>query len=159
MRQDWIQSPNSNNIPTLYPLNEGGPACLFSIFWGQMLQSKKLILVVEDDQYIGEAMQELLDIENYESHLSVNGREAIEYLHSTERLPDLILLDLMMPVMDGMAFRDAQLKDSRISKIPTIIMSADGHISERQEKAHTLSYVKKPINVDELISKVREYSH
>ena len=69
----------------------------------------KRILVVEDDTSIRELLVELLESEGYGVASAVNGLEALKYLQSNEN-PDLILIDLMMPVMDGYAFRTGEEK-------------------------------------------------
>lgn len=72
----------------------------------------KQILVVEDDTSIRELLVELLESEGYVVSSAVNGLEGIKYLQS-QQTPDLILIDLMMPVMDGYSFRSEQLKNSK----------------------------------------------
>src|SRR5438046_2792257 len=84
------------------------------------------ILVVEDDPYIRESIQELLELESYTVACAANGKEALDYLEKIGNgLPQLILLDLMMPVMDGFEFRRQQVTSPVLSKIPLIVMSAD----------------------------------
>ncbi len=63
---------------------------------------------------------------------AVNGLEALKYLQANNK-PDLILIDLMMPVMDGYAFRTEQLKSPVWSKIPTVVMSAEANAKEKMK--------------------------
>ena len=83
------------------------------------------LLVVEDDETIRASLADLLGDEGATLATVANGREALEALRGAPQPPDLILLDLMMPVMDGWEFRIAQRADQMLSKIPLIAMSAD----------------------------------
>ena len=80
------------------------------------------IMVVEDDHLIREAIAEALDEEGFDVIEAANGREALDKLHSEQA--SLVLLDLMMPVMDGWQFREAQLRDPALAGIPVVVMSA-----------------------------------
>src|SRR5260221_3506520 len=81
------------------------------------------VLIVEDDEDLREMMAQLLGIEGFETAAVANGREALEYLHSVKK-PDVILLDLMMPVMDGWEFRRRQQADPELASVPVIVLSA-----------------------------------
>ena len=80
--------------------------------------SRHFVMVVEDDLEIREALMDSLTDSGWEAIGAPNGAAALQYLASTDRLPCLVLLDLMMPVMDGQAFREAQLRDDRLAHIP-----------------------------------------
>src|SRR5215212_2491309 len=82
------------------------------------------VMVVEDDFTIRETLRELLEDEGYRVTQASNGAEALACLR-TNGTPRLILLDLMMPVMDGVEFRRALQKDPRLSDIPMVVLSAD----------------------------------
>src|SRR4051794_9814888 len=81
------------------------------------------VLIVEDDEDLREMMAQMLNIEGFSTATASNGREALDYLHSTRR-PNVILLDLMMPVMDGWEFRRQQQADPQIAPVPVIVLSA-----------------------------------
>src|SRR5947208_6432557 len=81
------------------------------------------VLIVEDDEDLREMMAQLLTLEGFQAATVANGREALEYLNSGAR-PDVILLDLMMPVMDGWEFRRRQQADPAVSGVPVIVLSA-----------------------------------
>src|ERR1044071_1184503 len=76
-----------------------------------------MILVVEDDSAIREVLTDVLESEGYQVLNAANGREAIQLLRSST-LPCLILLDLMMPVMNGWQFRDEQRQDPLLAPVP-----------------------------------------
>ena len=81
------------------------------------------ILVVEDDEDAREAMVALLQMKGYRAVPAGNGREALDYLDQAPA-PDLIILDLWMPVMDGWHFRSEQTRNPRIAHIPVIVVTA-----------------------------------
>jgi CheY-like chemotaxis protein len=80
------------------------------------------VLVVDDDEVMRDALVTLLSGEGYEVVTASNGREALDRLRETT--PSVILLDYAMPVMDGLAFREAQKADVRFSSIPVILLTA-----------------------------------
>ena len=81
------------------------------------------ILVVEDDLYIRESVRELLESEGHTVFSAENGAHALAELEAMRQPPDLILLDLMMPVKDGFQFRTEQRADARFAHIPVVVMS------------------------------------
>ncbi len=117
---------------------------------------RKKILIIEDDQDIRDSLLELLE-EDYEVATAANGAEALDLLRN-EPKPDLILLDLMMPVMDGFTFREEQLKNPDWAKIPVVVMSADGHVAAKQARASADAYLKKPVDIEDLLSVLKKYS-
>ena len=82
------------------------------------------ILVVDDDTDLRETLGELLTEGGFDARLAENGRVALEVLRSGTHHPRLILLDLMMPEMNGWQFREEQLKDEALREIPVIVMTA-----------------------------------
>ncbi len=84
---------------------------------------KPRILVVEDDLSTREALSMLLSAEGYGVSTAADGVAALEQLRDGQR-PGLILLDLMMPLMDGWQFRHEQLRDPSLANIPVIVCSA-----------------------------------
>src|SRR6266498_5083823 len=81
------------------------------------------VLIVEDDGDLREMMAQLLTLEGFQAASVANGREALEYLNQGAR-PHVILLDLMMPVMDGWEFRRRQQADPAVADVPVIVLSA-----------------------------------
>jgi two-component system, chemotaxis family, chemotaxis protein CheY len=118
--------------------------------------TNKQILIVEDAQDIQLLLGMLFDGEGYASKRVSNGQEALEYLRTAPNLPGLILLDLMMPVMDGYAFREAQMKDARLSSLPVVVMTADLNATKRCQQLGITAFVKKPIDIDDMLSVASE---
>ena len=82
------------------------------------------VLVVEDDFDLREMIEMLLGLEGLRPLGAANGREALRVLARPDGRPDVILLDLMMPEMNGWQFREAQLAEPALAAIPVIVMSA-----------------------------------
>lgn len=82
------------------------------------------VMVIDDDEDSRELLGFILSQNDLDIVTASHGREALDYLLSASRTPDLILLDLVMPVMDGYAFREQQMGYGKLSRIPTVIMTA-----------------------------------
>ena|SRR6185436_11468343 len=111
------------------------------------------ILVVEDDFDIRDALTQILEEEGYTVRSAANGREALDTV-GNGTIPSLILLDLMMPVMNGWQFRAEQLKDARLASVPVLVISADPHLRAKIDAMGDVGFLKKPIHLDDLLSAV-----
>jgi CheY-like chemotaxis protein len=114
------------------------------------------VLIVEDDQDIRDSVANVLRDEGYVTTAVANGREAIEQLVAGCR-PCLILLDLMMPVMDGWEFREQQRQDPALAQIPVVILSGDGNVRQKANSLDIPEYLVKPFKIDSLLSMVQRY--
>jgi CheY-like chemotaxis protein len=112
------------------------------------------VLIVEDDADLREMMAQLLSLEGFHTAAVANGREALEYLQKSES-PEVILLDLMMPVMDGWEFRRHQQADPVLSRVPVIVLSALDQ--SRTASVEAAAFLKKPLDFDRLLDLVRSY--
>ena len=110
------------------------------------------ILVVEDDEDAREALVALLELKGYHAVPAGNGREALEYLQHA-RIPDLIILDLWMPIMNGWQFREEQAKDQRLAEVPVIVVTA---LSDRTN-VNANEVIIKPVDVEHLLNTVSHY--
>jgi signal transduction histidine kinase len=120
----------------------------------QSLQASQTdVLVIEDDPLIRDGLAELLRDDGYEVRTAVNGAEALACLRSAP-LPDVILLDLMMPVMDGWQFRVEQKKDAQLARIPVIAMSASR--TSQAAAIDAAAFVAKPLRIPELNAVITE---
>ena len=114
---------------------------------------RNAILVVEDRQTIRNAIIQALDDQGFVGIPAANGQEALDYLNAGGGA-DVIVLDLMMPVMDGWTFRRAQRALPHIAKIPTIIVSAlDGRPFDGATPAAAV--FRKPVDIQALVATVR----
>lgn len=108
------------------------------------------VLVVDDDRDLREAIIDLLGDEGYDVASAENGAEALEALRNT--LPHIILLDLMMPVIDGYEFRARQLADPCTAHIPVIAMTASGSEDQRIHVLQAQAFMRKPFDFKLLLS-------
>ena len=106
------------------------------------------LLLVEDDSSIRFALSDMLTDEGFDVTTVVNGRDALDELRQAAP-PDVILLDLMMPVMDGWEFRVEQRADPLLAGIPLLAMSAD--LSAKARAIAADGYIRKPIDFPELL--------
>ena len=112
------------------------------------------VFIVEDDLDTREMLGRFLELEGYRVESAENGKLALERLGSGVGAC-VILLDLMMPVMDGWQFRQAQIRDEGLADIPVIVVSAAGR--ERIEKIQADAYLSKPVDLDELLGCVTQF--
>jgi len=114
---------------------------------------ERLILVVDDDPDILQTLGLCLSTEGYRVLMAANGREALDILER-ER-PSVILLDLMMPVMDGWQFV-AELDSRGRRDVPLLILSADRSVQGHAQKLKASGHLAKPFDLDELLGKVQQ---
>jgi CheY-like chemotaxis protein len=114
----------------------------------------RLVLLVDDDFLTREAATLVLAGDGYMVAAAANGREALERLHQPHR-PDLILLDLRMPVMDGEAFRRELARDEALAGIPVLIISASGDAPRRADALGAVGCLQKPVEIGQLLEAVR----
>lgn len=112
------------------------------------------ILIVDDDADIRAALQELLEMEGYSVRCAEHGGTALKRLREGER-PGLILLDLMMPVMDGFAFRQAQLADERLTGLNVLVFSAGRQPAD--PRIGNAPMLPKPLDLDRLLETVERH--
>jgi CheY-like chemotaxis protein len=116
------------------------------------------ILVVDDDAPIREAFEEVLVDEGYAVRCAANGREALQILRDAPGEAQLILLDLMMPVMNGWDFRAEQQRDPALAGIPVVVVSADREVRTKIADLAIDHYLVKPVDLDHLLAVVRQAS-
>ena len=115
----------------------------------------KRVLVVDDAVEILMVMRFLLESKGYIVDTAQNGQEALEILNSGQVLPAAIVLDMMMPVMDGPAFRKEQLSDKRLAKIPTIVATAlSKNAMEEMNSRDFPNIIAKPIDIDQFLGAI-----
>lgn len=107
--------------------------------------ARKHILIVEDSTDLQSLLRTLFENEDYTVLQASNGQEALEVLHNQAQLPSLILLDIMMPIMDGLEFRSKQQQDPRLANIPVIVMTAGTTTKSQVEHLGIQHLFAKPI--------------
>ena len=117
-------------------------------------------MVVEDDADIREGLSALLDAEGYPVMLAGDGREALDVLQDGNAAPGLILLDLMMPRMNGWQFLEAVKDAPRAARIPIVVMSAYRENDRRISDAaldRRVAFLRKPVDVKLLLKLIQHY--
>jgi DNA-binding response OmpR family regulator len=112
------------------------------------------VLIIEDDDLVRETLELVLRQEGFEVATVRDGAEALAWLHDRDHRPCLILLDLMMPAMDGWAFRKEQQADPLIAHIPVVALSAAGYRSAKEAGLEVDAMLRKPIDIDTLVGTV-----
>jgi CheY-like chemotaxis protein len=111
-----------------------------------------MFLIVDDDRAIREALEELLVLHGFTGRSAENGSVALQLLRARSRLPKLILLDLVMPVLDDWGFLLERNKDSRLLIVPVIVISASLGIEKRAKMGGARSVIRKPLEPSNLLS-------
>lgn len=112
------------------------------------------VLIVEDDEDIQTSLLEMLESEGYQARAASNGQEALNLLLDATPHPCLILLDMMMPVMNGREFLDKVMADDKLSKLPVLIVSA---VADKANTSGSVGFLKKPLDIDALLNVVSQY--
>lgn len=115
------------------------------------------IVVVEDDELIRESLLEVLADNGYEAIGAGDGREALDKLAELDAPPCLIILDLMMPVMDGHEFRRHQLRDPVIQSVPVVVISAFHDLDELTRDLGPVAHCRKPLRLDDFLTIVQTH--
>lgn len=115
------------------------------------------LLVVEDDVEIRETLVEILEEREYNVSAAEHGKLALELLRRAADPPCLILLDMMMPVMDGRAFHAELRRHPAWVNIPVVICSAYRDLPAPETLSPQVEYLKKPLDLHELIKTVRRH--
>ena len=118
------------------------------------MTAARSILLVDDDADLRESIEDALQEEGYRVTSAANGKEALSLLKDGKVRPDLILLDIMMPEMDGWAFRAEQRKDPELAPIPVVVFTAYGSPKDAAEQLQAAGFLRKPLRLDELLSAI-----
>ncbi|MDQ3704774.1 MAG: response regulator [Chloroflexota bacterium] len=123
---------------------------------GDALNEPKDVLVVEDEAYLCDLVADVLEAEGHTARTASNGMEALERV--MERKPQLILLDLMMPVMDGWEFIRALRTNREWTNIPIVVVTAVYDIKRTQQETGAVAVVTKPFDIDQIAEVVNRFS-
>lgn len=113
-----------------------------------------LIMVVDDDADLRETLIEVLRDNDYGVIGAANGKEALELLHSSTARPCVILLDLMMPIMDGKTFYNELMKEPVLHTIPIIVLSAHADLDAMLAEVSVAAKLRKPVDIVPLLQLV-----
>lgn len=117
--------------------------------------AQKTVLLAEDDVEIRDILQDLLEAEGYDVIPASHGRQALEFLEGVRdaKLPDLVVLDLMMPLVDGVQVLTRMKADPVLSRIPVVVLSAVA----RERPAGAAAFLRKPIPLQKLFDTIRGF--
>ena len=117
------------------------------------------ILVIDDEVSVRHLLQVMLSTEGYDAVLAANGAEGLQMAH--EHKPHLIILDWMMPILDGLATLQALRNDAATADIPVVMLTArQGDSPMAQAMLHGADfYITKPFDAEEMLAVVRRFTH
>jgi CheY-like chemotaxis protein len=118
---------------------------------------ERTVLIVEDDADIRGAIAEVLTDGNYRALEASNGADALDELRAAAPHPCVILLDVMMPVMDGKEFRNVQRDDEALREIPVVVLSAHADATVLAEQMEVAGFLKKPVDLVTLLQTVEQF--
>jgi len=114
------------------------------------------ILIVDDNPEVRDALGALLESDGYRVLIASDGREALDLLRRLEVAPSLVILDLMMPLLNGWDFRAEQSRDPRIASIPVIVVSAHP-LAVHAKNTGAVAVMPKPADPDALLDAVERH--
>jgi CheY-like chemotaxis protein len=117
-----------------------------------------VILLVDDDRESCEGLAEFLALRGHAVQCAANGSEALRLLIDTPTPPELILLDLKMPVLDGWGFLAERAKDPLLADTPVVIMSGCSDVTQKAKEAGAAAVVRKPADPRALVSLIEHFA-
>lgn len=118
----------------------------------------KHVLIIDDSLEIQILLRVLLEAKGYQIDCTSNGEEALRLLQHSDDLPDLILLDLQMPIMDGESFLKRQHDNFRLKNIPVVIMSGDDDVRDKGRCIYATDVLPKPFDILSIVNAVERNS-
>jgi CheY-like chemotaxis protein len=119
--------------------------------------AEKLILIIDDSVDNQALLTVLFQAKGYRVLSASNGEAALGLLRELTYLPDLILLDAQMPVMDGYQFRQEQCKTDRLRSIPVVVMTGDCCVQTEERMIHPEAIMIKPLSVSSILEGILPY--
>jgi two-component system phosphate regulon response regulator PhoB len=121
--------------------------------------ANKKILTVDDDEAISSGLRDMLELEGFDTVWAKNGQVALDYLLAVPdvELPDLVLLDYMMPVMNGQEFCREKIRHPKLRHIPVVMMTAGGNLVNVMDLCATDGYMAKPMDIETVVRMVKHF--
>jgi CheY-like chemotaxis protein len=120
-----------------------------------LVSNQDRILIVDDNNSIKESLTWVLEGKGYTVITAGNGKDALALLQRKQMLPNLILLDVMMPIMNGWQFLEEKRLNQRLKNIPTVISTDKTNLESQDFHPHEY-FLPKPFDIEELISLIKE---
>jgi CheY-like chemotaxis protein len=117
-----------------------------------------MILLVDDDRESCEALAEFLSLRGHAVQCAANGSEALRLVDDSDARPELIFLDLVMPVLDGWGFLAERAKDPLLADVPVVIMSGCSAVAQKAQEAGAVAVVRKPADPQTLLGVIEHFA-
>jgi CheY-like chemotaxis protein len=119
----------------------------------EISEYRKSVLLIDDDIDLIDRFKDVFEMEDFNVFTASNGKEALDMLKTMpeSELPDLIMLDYMMPIMNGEKFSQVRQNDPRLRKIPVVLMTANGDLMSIMKKVHVNAYLEKPMDIENVL--------
>ena len=115
------------------------------------------VLVVEDDEDIRDSLMDFLEDHGYAPRGATDGRDALALLAAADLPPSIVILDLMMPILDGRAFLEAHRRDPALARFPVIVVSAYQDIPPSIKEFAIAGHLRKPLDLDALLVMLEQH--
>jgi CheY-like chemotaxis protein len=124
-----------------------------------MKDARRTVMIVEDDRDVRETIAEILQDNDYVAVGAANGAEALAELRGSTEVdrPGLILLDMMMPIMDGWELREALTADESLRDIPVVVLTAHASAPDVAARLNAAGYLRKPVSLRTLLDTVARF--
>jgi two-component system chemotaxis response regulator CheY len=123
--------------------------------------NSKLIFVIDDEKDIRESLMEAIESEGYATISAPNGLDAISMFEkgpdNQVKLPDLILLDHIMPHMNGARFLELARRNKHLAKVPVILMTANRNLAQKSTIYGADGHLHKPLELDDLFKTIEKH--
>ncbi len=123
----------------------------------------QLIFIIEDEKDIRDSIAEAVESEGYSTISASNGRDAIlmfdENSEKAVKMPDLILLDYLMPHLNGAGFLEQAKKNKRLAKIPVVMITADRKSAQKASDFGVAGHLHKPLELEDLFAAIERHLH
>jgi CheY-like chemotaxis protein len=123
----------------------------------EQCRGARYVLVVDDDDDLRETMELLLSTRGHAVVTAANGAEALQSLQGGPTHPCLILLDLMMPVMDGFEMLRRMGADPALSAVPVIVLTGAGPLADKRQTEVNVEVLRKPVDRQKILSTVERF--
>jgi two-component system, chemotaxis family, chemotaxis protein CheY len=116
-----------------------------------------VILLVDDNRELCEALTEFLSLQGHAVQYAANGSDALRLIADSQTRPAIILLDLVMPELDGWGFLAKRGKDPRLADVPVVILSGSCDVAPRAKEAGAIAVVRKPVEPQTLLRIIEHF--
>ena len=117
----------------------------------------RLVVVIDDDEDVRDALMDALTDADFKPLGASNGANALDRLRALDARPCLILLDVMMPEMDGWEFRAAQRRDPALAEIPVVVLTAHADARQAAASMQAAGFLRKPVSRESLLATVGRF--